>query len=157
MEREILALSAFLGFGLACGGMGRTPDKLAQFETGAKVLFGDEGAYHGPSAHERYTPCDALVMASAWQTTQADAYKVLDTKLYSMGPIDADASLVWARQQVTGMTCSHTDNGFTWDDVELLASAWGTSTAEAKAAIERKIPTYGAPYVRELLDAEAGR
>jgi hypothetical protein len=84
-----------------------------------------------------YVYCDAVMLSKFWRQSVYEAKATMGRKI-GWGSEDViEGGLRNARRQ--GWRCSFDQTEFDYDDAEALASLWGTSVEQAKAALAEKV------------------
>lgn len=103
----------------------------------------------------QYTWCDAALLAAHWQQSSLEAKARIGRKI-GWGDIDVlESYLAGARRSVQGEIpedCAFYNNGFTYEDAELLAEYWGVSIVEAKAGIGKALFNGESTRIRSKLE-----
>ena len=93
--------------------------------------------FHGSS----YTYCDATILASFWGNSVYETKARVGMKI-SNGDYSAINSFLKDARPVAskkGVQCNFYENGYSYDDAELLAGFWKIGISEAKTMIDDKL------------------
>ena len=91
---------------------------------------------------DRYTYCDVKLLSARWKASLGDAKARIGAKLQAGASAFLDTELAAARRG-TRVRCTYADAGFSFDDIEKLAKAWGTTPDRVKAKVEQKVAASG--------------
>ena len=106
---------------------------------------------------DKYTYCDAKVLAALWKVSVDDAKanvgrKLSDEKYLSTQLTNARAN---AKNRIAkgekGTRCSFAEAGLTYEDAQKLAKLWKTTESNAKVMAEDKILAGGEKGLRQIL------
>jgi hypothetical protein len=102
---------------------------------------------------DRYTYCDARLLAAAWQIDVYSAKISIGTKLQNRNVAGLEQALGPARSAAIARrdTCSFAETGYSYEDAERLARSWGTSVESAKARVSDMVLRGQNPAVRQML------
>jgi hypothetical protein len=102
---------------------------------------------------DRYTYCDARLLAAHWQIDVYAAKVTIGTKIRNRQEGVLDATLQPARYAAVarGETCAFWETGYTYEDAVRLASTWRTSVEIAKARVGDMVMRGENPAVRQML------
>jgi hypothetical protein len=95
-----------------------------------------------PPQANSYTYCDAKLLSAAWKQSLAEAKALAADKVAAGNAASVEAALDQGRKLASRnkkLRCGFAEAGFTFDDAEVLAKLWSSSTAEAKAVVEDKL------------------
>jgi hypothetical protein len=88
-------------------------------------------------SQSQYVYCDAVMLAKYWHQSTWQAKATIGRKINLGNENVIQGHLRNSRRQ--GWRCNFQDTEFDYDDAEAVASLWGTSTQEAKAALAEKV------------------
>jgi len=90
----------------------------------------------------RFTYCDAKMLAAMWRKSVDDAKAFIGAKLSANSVESVKAVVESARKNAVKNAparCKFAEAGFTFDDAQKLAKLWGVTATKAKATVELKI------------------
>lgn len=104
-----------------------------------------------------FTFCDARLLAQHWDQGVFETKTLIGQKLqYEAGDL-VHGYLETARKKTTDQgpladfACRYNEEGYSFDDVQLLAKHWKLDTSETKVAMEQKILWGGNPILQSTL------
>jgi hypothetical protein len=104
---------------------------------------------------EKYTYCDAKILAERWKTSAKEAKATIGSKIEAGGADDLLRKELDAGWQATKLKCTYVDGGFSLKDVQTLAKLWHITVAESKTTIENKLKSGNSIYLKEEIRGAA--
>ena len=106
--------------------------------------------------HERYSACDAKLIAHSWGVSLREAKVHIGYKIeHGTEDLLNNADLPAARKKALAdnVRCHYPEGGYGYDDAALLAGHWGVSIGETKTAMGEKLFYGGRPVIEQELAA----
>src|ERR1043165_8772158 len=95
---------------------------------------------------EKYTYCDAKILAEHWKIATKDAKATIGSKI-QLGSDDFLRKELDASWQTTKLKCTYVDGGFTLKDGQKLAKLWPITVAESKNTTGKKMKRRNSIYL----------